>query len=235
MTKPLTSVAAMMLYEQGGLPLRQPIAEILPEFADARVYQLGSALNPGTVPAEPIRVWHLLTHTSGMTYGFLHQHPMDEMHRLMDVEFFPPERLHPRRRRAAVGQGAAAVPAGHRVELRRVHRRARPGGRGRLRDAARPVLRRAHHRPARHGRHRVHRAGGEGRPVRRPVRRGRRPARPRSARTTSPPTRAARSRSSPAAAGWSPPLPTTCASPGCCWAAASWTGCGCSAAGRWTT
>ena len=91
MTKPLTSVAAMMLYEQGRLALRQPIAEILPEFADARVYQLGSALNPGTVPAEPIRVWHLLTHTSGMTYGFLHQHPMDEMHRLMDVEFFPPD------------------------------------------------------------------------------------------------------------------------------------------------
>jgi CubicO group peptidase (beta-lactamase class C family) len=91
MTKPLTSVAAMMLYEQGRLALRQPIAEILPEFADARVYQLGSALNPATVPAEPILVWHLLTHTSGMTYGFLHQHPMDEMHRLMDVEFFPPD------------------------------------------------------------------------------------------------------------------------------------------------
>jgi CubicO group peptidase (beta-lactamase class C family) len=91
MTKPLTSVAAMMLYEEGRLALRQPIAEILPEFADARVYTLGSALNPGTVPAEPIRVWHLLTHTSGMTYGFLHQHPMDEMHRLLDAEFFPPD------------------------------------------------------------------------------------------------------------------------------------------------
>ena len=53
MTKPLTSVAAMMLYEQGRLALRQPIAEILPEFADARVYQLGSALNPGTVAFVP--------------------------------------------------------------------------------------------------------------------------------------------------------------------------------------
>jgi CubicO group peptidase (beta-lactamase class C family) len=93
MTKPLTSVAAMMLYEQGRLALRQPVAEILPEFADARVYKLGSALNPGTVPAEPIQVWHLLTHTSGMTYGFLHQHPMDEMHRLLDAEFFPADGL----------------------------------------------------------------------------------------------------------------------------------------------
>jgi CubicO group peptidase (beta-lactamase class C family) len=91
MTKPLTSVAAMMLYEDGLLPLRQPIGEILPEFADARVYTGGSALNPGTVPAtEPIRVWHLLSHTSGLTYGFQHQHPADELHRLMDTEFFPP-------------------------------------------------------------------------------------------------------------------------------------------------
>jgi CubicO group peptidase (beta-lactamase class C family) len=91
MTKPLTSVAAMMLYEEGLLSLRRPLAEILPEFAAARVYSLGSALNPGTVPAAPILLWHLLTHTSGMTYGFLHQHPMDELHRLMDVEFIPSE------------------------------------------------------------------------------------------------------------------------------------------------
>jgi CubicO group peptidase (beta-lactamase class C family) len=91
MTKPLTSVAAMMLSEEGRLPLRKPIGEILPEFADARVYTGGSALNPGTVPAtEPIRVWHLLSHTSGLTYGFQHNHPADELHRRMDTEFFPP-------------------------------------------------------------------------------------------------------------------------------------------------
>jgi CubicO group peptidase (beta-lactamase class C family) len=93
MTKPLTSVAAMMLVEEGLLALRQPVGEILPELADMRVYSVGSALNPGTVPAEPILVWHLLSHTSGMTYGFLHQHPMDEMHRLLDAEFFPPSGL----------------------------------------------------------------------------------------------------------------------------------------------
>jgi CubicO group peptidase (beta-lactamase class C family) len=92
MTKPLTSVAAMMLHEDGLLPLRQPLEEIIPEFADARVFTGGSALRPGTVPAlEPIRIWHLLSHTSGLTYGFLHQHPADEMHRLLDAEFFPPE------------------------------------------------------------------------------------------------------------------------------------------------
>jgi CubicO group peptidase (beta-lactamase class C family) len=92
MTKPLTSVAAMMLYEEGRLPLRRPVAEILPEFADARVFVAGSAINPGTVPAiEPIRIWHLLSHTSGLTYGFLHQSPVDAMHRAAGVEFFPPE------------------------------------------------------------------------------------------------------------------------------------------------
>jgi CubicO group peptidase (beta-lactamase class C family) len=91
MTKPLTSVAAMMLHEDGLLPLRQPLAGILPEFADARVFTSGSATNPGTAPAEPILIWHLLSHTSGMTYGFLHQTPADEMHRLLDAEFFPPK------------------------------------------------------------------------------------------------------------------------------------------------
>jgi CubicO group peptidase (beta-lactamase class C family) len=91
MTKPLTSVAAMMLVEEGLLSLRQPVGDILPELADLRVYTLGSALNPATVPAEPLLVWHLLSHTSGMTYGFLHQHPMDEMHRMLDAEFFPPQ------------------------------------------------------------------------------------------------------------------------------------------------
>jgi CubicO group peptidase (beta-lactamase class C family) len=91
MTKPLTSVAAMMLYEDGLLQLRQPISDFLPEFADMRVYTVGSAVNPGTVPAlEPIRVWHLLSHTSGLTYGFLHASPVDAMYRAAGMEFFPP-------------------------------------------------------------------------------------------------------------------------------------------------
>ena len=54
----------------------------MPEFAQPRVYVKGSALNPLTEPAtEPIRVWHLLTHTSGLTYGFHHAHPVDAMYR----------------------------------------------------------------------------------------------------------------------------------------------------------
>ncbi|MET7397102.1 serine hydrolase domain-containing protein [Dactylosporangium sp. NPDC005572] len=82
MTKPVTSVAAMMLWEEGHFELTDPISRWLPEFADARVYQKGSAGAPHTVPAvEPIRVWHLLTHTSGLTYGFLQTSVVDALYR----------------------------------------------------------------------------------------------------------------------------------------------------------
>ena len=91
MTKPVTSVAAMMLYEQGALELTDPVARFIPAFADVRVYAGGPAAAAGTVPAvEPVRVWHLLTHTSGLTYGFHHAHPVDEMYRMRGYEFGTP-------------------------------------------------------------------------------------------------------------------------------------------------
>jgi len=91
MTKPITSVAAMMLYEEGAFQLGDPIATWLPEFAETRVYVAGSALKPVTAPqTEPIRVWHLLTHTSGLTYGFHQAHPVDAMYRAMGHEGGPP-------------------------------------------------------------------------------------------------------------------------------------------------
>ncbi|TVT36602.1 beta-lactamase family protein, partial [Amycolatopsis rhizosphaerae] len=91
MTKPVTSVAAMMLYEEGAFDLTDPISRWLPEFAQPRVYVKGSALNPLTEPAtEPIRVWHLLTHTAGLTYGFHHGHPVDAMYRAAGFEWGAP-------------------------------------------------------------------------------------------------------------------------------------------------
>jgi CubicO group peptidase (beta-lactamase class C family) len=91
MTKPVTSVAAMMLYEEGAFELGDPIWKWLPEFAAPRVYVAGSAQKPVTVPAtEPIRVWHLLTHTSGLTYGFHHAHPVDAMYRAAGHEWGTP-------------------------------------------------------------------------------------------------------------------------------------------------
>ena len=87
MTKPVTSVAAMMLYEEGAFELGDPITKWLPEFAETRVYVAGSTQKPVTAPqVEPIRVWHLLTHMSGLTYGFHHAHPVDAMYRALGHE-----------------------------------------------------------------------------------------------------------------------------------------------------
>jgi CubicO group peptidase (beta-lactamase class C family) len=94
MTKPITSVAAMLLWEEGAFELKDPIATWLPCFADMRVWRGGSPTKPVTAPAtEPIRVWHLLTHTSGLTYGFHHAHPLDAVYRAAGYEWgSPPDR-----------------------------------------------------------------------------------------------------------------------------------------------
>ncbi|MEV7625250.1 serine hydrolase domain-containing protein [Actinoplanes sp. NPDC089786] len=82
MTKPITSVAAMSLWEEGRFQLTDEISRWLPAFQDMRVYDKGSALKPFTVPAtEPIRVWHLLTHTAGLTYGFMETSVVDRLYR----------------------------------------------------------------------------------------------------------------------------------------------------------
>ncbi len=91
MTKPITSVAAMMLYEEGAFQLTDPVARFIPSFADARVYVGGPDVRPVTVPAtEPIRIWHLLTHTAGLTYGFHRMHPVDGMLRAAGFEWGSP-------------------------------------------------------------------------------------------------------------------------------------------------
>jgi CubicO group peptidase (beta-lactamase class C family) len=69
MTKPVTSVAVLMLAEEGRFALTDPVSRFLPEFGDARVLDLNG---PGTVPAtRPVTIHDLLTHTSGISYGFL--------------------------------------------------------------------------------------------------------------------------------------------------------------------
>jgi CubicO group peptidase (beta-lactamase class C family) len=89
MTKPITSVAAMMLWEHGEFELTDPISRWLPEFAEPRVYLAGSDLAPATEPAtEPIRVQHLLTHTAGLTYAFMRAHPVDARYRAAGLDEF---------------------------------------------------------------------------------------------------------------------------------------------------
>ncbi|PZS18594.1 MAG: serine hydrolase [Pseudonocardiales bacterium] len=92
MTKPVTSVAAMMLYEQGLFELSTPVSRFIPSFADVRVFAGGSDLKQVTVPAtEPVRMGHLLSHTAGLTYGFHRRHPADALYRAAGFEWaYPP-------------------------------------------------------------------------------------------------------------------------------------------------
>jgi CubicO group peptidase (beta-lactamase class C family) len=91
MTKPITSVAAMLLYEEGALSLFDPVAKFIPCFEDLRVYRHGMAAAPVTVrAAEPMLVWHLLTHTSGLTYGFQQANAVDDAYRAAGFFLDPP-------------------------------------------------------------------------------------------------------------------------------------------------
>ncbi|MDN3517866.1 serine hydrolase domain-containing protein [Aquisalimonas lutea] len=88
MTKPVTSVAAMMLYEQGAFQLDDPVARFLPEFRNMQVLVGGDADNPQYEPAHGlITMRHLLTHTSGLTYDFFRTSPVDALYREHGISF----------------------------------------------------------------------------------------------------------------------------------------------------
>ena len=88
MTKPITTVAALMLYEEGCFQLDDPVAKFIPAFADTRVFESGDAESFSTVPlARPVTVHDLMIHTSGLTYGFQHEHPVDALYRNRQIEY----------------------------------------------------------------------------------------------------------------------------------------------------
>jgi CubicO group peptidase (beta-lactamase class C family) len=69
MTKPITSVAVMMLYEEGKFLLADPVAQYLPEFRNAKVLVKPATGPSYTIPASrDITILDLLRHTSGLTY-----------------------------------------------------------------------------------------------------------------------------------------------------------------------
>ncbi|MFE6822330.1 serine hydrolase domain-containing protein [Streptomyces sp. NPDC057690] len=87
MTKPVTSVAALILVEEGRLRLDDPVADHLPAFADQRVYVAGSGADLTTRPVgQPLLVKHLMTHTAGLTFAFYHCHPVDALYREAGLE-----------------------------------------------------------------------------------------------------------------------------------------------------
>ncbi|MBS32737.1 MAG: serine hydrolase [Acidimicrobiaceae bacterium] len=94
MTKPLTTIAAMQLVEQGLVQLKDPVEKFIPAFSATPVYRSGSVQKPMTEPQTlPMLVWHLMTHMSGLTYGFHNTHPVDAMYRNQGFEWGQPEDL----------------------------------------------------------------------------------------------------------------------------------------------
>jgi CubicO group peptidase (beta-lactamase class C family) len=88
MTKALTSTAIMMLYEEGRFQLDDPICRFLPSFANMRVASGGSRGKIETVPAErDITYRDLLSHTSGLTYGFMQANAVDAAYRDNGIDF----------------------------------------------------------------------------------------------------------------------------------------------------
>lgn len=68
MTKPIVSVTAMTLVEEGKLDIDAPVAKYLPEYADLKVWKNDGTTTPAT---RPMLVRHLMSHTSGLIYGFI--------------------------------------------------------------------------------------------------------------------------------------------------------------------
>ncbi|MEM9778096.1 MAG: serine hydrolase domain-containing protein, partial [Chloroflexota bacterium] len=94
MTKPIAAVALMMLYEQGKFLLSDPVAKFIPAFAHTKVFE---SLEDGELKTadlnEPITITHLLTHTSGLTYGFLEDTRASELYRNSRVMADPTQTL----------------------------------------------------------------------------------------------------------------------------------------------
>src|ERR1044072_3183797 len=102
MTKPITSVAALMLMEEGKLTLEDPVSRFLPEFARMQVLDAAGSSRPA---ARPITIKHLLTHTAGFAAGEKWSGPA--------VERLDAARLDEAPSLAAYATGLAALPLAH--------------------------------------------------------------------------------------------------------------------------
>ncbi len=95
MSKPITSVAFMMLVEEGKVALDEPVAKYIPEWRNLGVYVGGMptiGTQPGGPPrfitkptARPMQIVDLLRHTSGLTYGFQNRTNVDAAYRTLKI------------------------------------------------------------------------------------------------------------------------------------------------------
>jgi CubicO group peptidase (beta-lactamase class C family) len=93
MTKPITSVALMMLFEQGHFQLNDPVYKFIPEWRHHRVWVSGEGDAMETrEPARPMTMRHVLSHTGGLTYGMT-RHPVDRVYQEQGINRKPGETL----------------------------------------------------------------------------------------------------------------------------------------------
>ena len=86
MTKPVTSVAAMQLVEQGKMSLDDPVENHLPSFKDLKIYGSRKPQEEKEAIPQKMRIRDLLRHTSGLTYGFFDMtHPVDQLYLQKEV------------------------------------------------------------------------------------------------------------------------------------------------------
>jgi CubicO group peptidase (beta-lactamase class C family) len=88
MTKPITSIAFMMLLEEGRVTLDQPVDSVIPEWKGLGVYDGGGAGVPfrTRAPERPMMMIDLMRHTSGLTYAFQHRTNVDAVYRERKIE-----------------------------------------------------------------------------------------------------------------------------------------------------
>lgn len=91
MTKPVTSVALMMLHEKGLFSLTDPVHRYIPQWKNLRVYKAGSWPHIESVPTTTtMTVRDLMMHTSGLTYSFMHGSNVDHAYRKVRVQDIRP-------------------------------------------------------------------------------------------------------------------------------------------------
>ena len=106
MTKPIVSVAAMMLVEEGRLSIIDPVSAYIPAFADVRVgVPNGDRLELAPL-RRPITIQDLMRHTSGLTYGFTGASPVQKLVKAADLR-------NPNRTTAEIVEAITSLPLMH--------------------------------------------------------------------------------------------------------------------------
>ena len=89
MTKPIVSVALMMLYEEGRFSLQDQVSAFIPAFASTKVFAGTTPLGLKLVEQDPVMtLYHLLTHTAGLSYGWYFDSPVEDLYRELAPDIF---------------------------------------------------------------------------------------------------------------------------------------------------